>query len=258
MDITDEDFNENVEFLKDYNNWYNIPLLNYSSLHKSKNSSIVRFRGMIQDMLNPEIYLEKYEVLNSDKTIESSHRIQSGKYRDNLVLKENEFVNYDSTLNVYGERRLIYITSIPRFNKWASDVENNEITKTSAVNNSINSNGQNDTNKRIRIDTATNSSVIFNSVACSSSQNISIEYSNAACMVIVYSNFDDFALNSVIETVGFLSINSSSDNSMDDYDSNEFKNQNDFVPRLHAIAFRKLEHLNPLLDISITRNGMYA
>lgn len=53
--------------------------MNSIPLHYLKNGHLVRFRGMIQDMHNPEFYFETYEVINHD-TKES--RICTGKYRD--------------------------------------------------------------------------------------------------------------------------------------------------------------------------------
>lgn len=57
-----------------------IPLLNHIPNFAVPNSSLVRFRGMIQDMLDPEFYLEKYSLKSS-----SSNRIQDGRFRDTIV-----------------------------------------------------------------------------------------------------------------------------------------------------------------------------
>lgn len=57
-----------------------IPMLNHIPNFAVPNSSLVRFRGMIQDMLDPEFYLEKYTVKSS-----SSNRIQDGRFRDTIV-----------------------------------------------------------------------------------------------------------------------------------------------------------------------------
>lgn len=40
---------------------------------------MVRFRGMIQDMYNPEYYYEKYEVVNE---VTKDYELKSGKYKD--------------------------------------------------------------------------------------------------------------------------------------------------------------------------------
>lgn len=41
-----------------------IPMLNSEPLDNFKNQQLVRFRGMIQDMHNPEYYFKQYEVKN--------------------------------------------------------------------------------------------------------------------------------------------------------------------------------------------------
>lgn len=79
---------------------------------------MVRFRGMIQDMMDPELYLEKYEV-----THETGSRMQNGKYRDTLVLKGGEKVNYDADANVHGERRSVFVISVPGVNNWVQEIE---------------------------------------------------------------------------------------------------------------------------------------
>lgn len=58
-----------------------IPLLNHIANYAVPNASLVRFRGMIQDMLDPEFYLEKYTVAGP----QGSSRIQEGRYRDTIV-----------------------------------------------------------------------------------------------------------------------------------------------------------------------------
>lgn len=102
--------------------WNQIPLLNYVPLHTVADNTLVRFRGMVQDMLDPEIYLEKYVVNWDDNGTQS--RLQNGKYRDTLVCKANEKVNYECSANVQAERRSLFLVTIPGYNKWAENIEN--------------------------------------------------------------------------------------------------------------------------------------
>lgn len=67
-------------FLEKSENRALVPLLNHIENHAIPNSSLVRFRGMIQDMLDPEFYLEKYSVSGPAGT-----RMQDGRYRDTIV-----------------------------------------------------------------------------------------------------------------------------------------------------------------------------
>lgn len=56
-----------------------IPLLNNALLHDVKDKELVRFRGMIQDMYDPEYYFKQYEVKNTN-TGESD--VRCGMYMD--------------------------------------------------------------------------------------------------------------------------------------------------------------------------------
>lgn len=76
-----QNHDEHIKLLEnDKNSWKKIPFLNHQKLHEIKDHTLVRFRGMIQDMTDPEIYLEKYLVKSGD-----NERVQEGKFRDTLV-----------------------------------------------------------------------------------------------------------------------------------------------------------------------------
>lgn len=62
-----------------------IPLIsNLDSFDQLNDGQLVRFRGLVQNMFDPEIYLERYQIkdVNNDE-----HQTCNGKYRDNLKLK---------------------------------------------------------------------------------------------------------------------------------------------------------------------------
>lgn len=63
---------------------FQIPLLNVNDIQYLQDAWLVRFRGMIQDMYNPEYYYEKLEVVNTQT---SSNSIRSGKYSDTVHCK---------------------------------------------------------------------------------------------------------------------------------------------------------------------------
>lgn len=56
-----------------------IPLLNNAPLHEFKDKQLVRFKGMIQDMHDPEYYLQQYEVKNNQT---ETFELKSGMYID--------------------------------------------------------------------------------------------------------------------------------------------------------------------------------
>ena len=56
-----------------------IPSLNDTPSHHLPTSTLVRFRGMVQDMHDPEFYLGVYEV---EDTKSGKLCLRSGKYKD--------------------------------------------------------------------------------------------------------------------------------------------------------------------------------
>ncbi|XP_055856866.1 mini-chromosome maintenance complex-binding protein [Episyrphus balteatus] len=263
--------------------WRKIPYLNYTPLHELKDLTLVRFRGMIQDMLDPEIYLQNYQVNSTD----GKSRFQNGKYRDCLVLNANEKPDFECFDNVQAERRTVFVVSLPGFNSWASTFEESNCTKRDISNNEVNRSqsvpkrplADETDSEMIDLDQTNNISNISNKRQCtevngSSSSNtrtsaLSAEYllnspipdrPSKACLIKLYSDFDSHTLNSIIDVVGFLSVDpaldaSTTDPAFDEFEScGERQAQNpppSLIPRLHAVAVRKLEHNNPLLDSSI-------
>lgn len=60
-----------------------IPLIsNWKSFGQLQDIQLVRFRGLVQNMLDPEIYLEAFQVKNEDAV-----ERRNGKYRDNIKLQ---------------------------------------------------------------------------------------------------------------------------------------------------------------------------
>lgn len=281
--LTLEDFknNESVysKLIEDRKNWSNIPLLNYTRLDDLRDLSLVRFRGMIQDMFDPEMYLEQYKIVST----ESSERIQDGKYRDTLVLKPGEAICSSSPVNKYGERRTMFTVSIPGLNSWASQLEEASVNKnihktkeTKNINNSLVFKRPLDDSSIITdtemIDVQCKKMKSMETVNCSEPREsyLSSEFllnsplpdrPSKACMVKIYDNFNDYVLNSIVDVVGFLSVDpsldGSTDTSTDFQDACEIQAANpspSLIPRIHAVAVKILNHPNPLLDITFLGN----
>ncbi|XP_023291603.2 mini-chromosome maintenance complex-binding protein [Lucilia cuprina] len=284
---------KNAEFNKLLENpklWSSVPLLNYTPLHQLKDNTLVRFRGMIQDMQDPEIYLERYECKKSDG---SGTRIQEGKYRDCLLLERGEEVVYDSSSNVQGERRTLFVISIPGINDWTKEYEENsnkanlpvinieqrenvaegakkrsaplddemEIDRPDSIT-QVENKSSVEATTRPKVDTA-------NEQQSNSSKNTALgaeyllnspipERPSKACMIKVYKDFDTYTLNTVVDVIGFLSVDPSLDASsmeVDNFESTtEIQALNpppSLIPRLHAIAVHNLPHVNPLMDLRL-------
>lgn len=75
---------EVLNFVNQDENWQKLPMLNnINNLTVLKDLQLVRFRGIVQDMLDPEIYLETFETKNADNV----SLTRCSKYRDNLNLE---------------------------------------------------------------------------------------------------------------------------------------------------------------------------
>lgn len=272
-----------LKLLENKECWRKIPYLNYTPLHELKDLSLVRFRGMIQDMLDPEIYLEKYKVVSSD----GKQRLQNGKYRDCLVLQKNEKPDYDCFDNIQCERRAIFVVSVPGLNEWAYKIEQSNCSKGDSS--FIISHNSRTSKRPIAEDDDEMSNLNEDSSANNiykrqfTDENLSSSYSNArssalsseyllnsplpnrpskACLIKLYSDFDTHTLNSIIDVVGFLSVDPALDASsmLNNPNYDEFESFSEqqalnpppsLIPRVHAVAVRKLEHNNPLLDTSV-------
>ncbi|XP_058129513.1 mini-chromosome maintenance complex-binding protein [Anopheles ziemanni] len=288
--------NESVclEQLTDGATWRSIPLLNCTENSQHlPDGSLVRFRGMVQDMQDPECYLEGYDVRS--KSDGSVVRRQNGKFRDILVYNEaTEVVDGSSTANgTFGERRSMFVISIPGQNPWASacerELNGGNLSRTEQpVTDS--SEEQRSSVKRAHedemevdgasgitgsTDTSCTSVPATNGVKkiattpahpAGTSSLLSVDYllnspitdrPSKACLVKLYSNYDDWTLNTLVEVVGFLSIDPALDGSGDRIEEDDFTDDvtehqatnppPSLIPRLHVIGVRKLSHTNPLM-----------
>ncbi|KAH8352160.1 hypothetical protein KR084_002388 [Drosophila pseudotakahashii] len=266
------------DLLKDPSRWHSIPLLNYTPLHKLKDQTLVRFRGMIQDMMDPEIYLERYEVKSTD----GNKRLQDGKFRDCLKLATGEEIDYNAEGNVHGERRTMFVISVPGLNDWSKEhekqccpqidlvplVQSPSTAKKRTLDEQdameVDGAGETTVKRPCTKDMQTDEEPV---TASKASSVLGSEYllnsplpgrPSMACMVKVYEDFDTYQLNSLVDFVGFLSVDSSLDVATLDIDDCENLSELQaahpspfLIPRLHAFGVQMLPHANPLLDKSL-------
>uniref|UniRef100_A0A182K614 Mini-chromosome maintenance complex-binding protein n=1 Tax=Anopheles christyi TaxID=43041 RepID=A0A182K614_9DIPT len=273
-----------------------MPLLHCTELAQLPDGCLVRFRGMLQDMQDPECYLERYAVRS--KSDGSIVRQQNGKYRDILVFNgATESVdtgcNGDSK---FGERRSLFVVTVPGQNPWAEDYEKEQAAvgnrlprehekgeqmsrttaKRSHEDDQMEVDGTATHLKETNISTVANGNKKRTASNSSTSQTVppsnggtavlSADYllnspianrPGKACLVKLYSDYDDWTLNTVIEVVGFLSVDPALDGTGDSTGMDEFVDDvsehqathppPSLIPRLHAVSVRKLPHTNPLL-----------
>ncbi|KAF9811465.1 hypothetical protein SFRURICE_002834 [Spodoptera frugiperda] len=254
-------------------NWFQIPLINSNASHNLPDGTLVRFRGMVQDMHNPEFYFEQFEVFN---TVTNVTKSKSGKYRDTAHILENEKINYTENLRS-SQRQTMVVVSMPGLNDWAQQLEDRQ-------NHLKHLEQQPNTSKRLSNagtklkrshdeteedsdamevvdETVTNKEPKTSETENNTGSVLSREHllnfplpdmPSKSCIVKIYDDSENVKLNEMIEVVGFLSV--------DPALSGEFQPEKDplldpetesevetithnpppsLVPRLHAVYLRQ-------------------
>lgn len=186
--------------------------------------------------------------------------------------------------NVHGERRSMFVLSVPGINSWVPEVEE-ELYGISPASSTTRPSGVSkrpvdemdvdeeeehvnvsfdptDPVKRIK----TSNAAVEPTSKATANGILSAEYllnspiperPSKSCMVKVYEDFEKFKLNTLVDVIGFLSMDPVLDGSQDklsDFegiDVEEHISTNpppSLIPRIHAISIRELSHVNPLLD----------
>lgn len=100
--------------LNEPGNWEKVPLLLFDD--KQALGTFVRFKGMIQDMLNPEYYCRNFKIVNSENDQFTLH--QSKYHTSTKDLQPGEEVVVGDTLM---ERHILACVPIPGLNDWAKE-----------------------------------------------------------------------------------------------------------------------------------------
>ncbi|XP_041987429.1 mini-chromosome maintenance complex-binding protein [Aricia agestis] len=275
--------NENTwkEKLLKLPNWNKIPLINSNASHNLSDGALVRFRGMVQDMYNPEFYLEQFNVLNTNTKTTTT---KSGKYTETADVLEHEKILHSDEMKC-SQRQKIVVVSIPGLNEWAQKLEDEQnrlthldqhpnstkrLTSSTQIKRSYEETeddpeamdtAENEINKRER-KTDEPASAPGTVVSREHLLNFPLpDVASKSCIVKLYENDDNLKVNDIVEVVGFLSV--------DPALSAEFKTEKNalvepvvetdveiithnpppsLIPRVHAVHLRTLEHCNPLLS----------
>ncbi|XP_050095466.1 mini-chromosome maintenance complex-binding protein [Anopheles aquasalis] len=242
--------------------WRSIPLLNCMAPQHLVDGQLVRFRGMVQDMQDPECYLKRYSV--RCKSSESIVRHQNGQYRDILVYNaatervDNRNGGEDTS---FGERRSMFVVTIPGQNGWAIEHEKQENSATAGavpVQRGVTEEGHDadaapvpsrvkrghDDDEEMDTDAATDvreketKKPATESKPAAETQpgaaGLSADYllnspisdrPGKACLVKLYRDIENWTLNTVIEAVGFLSVHPALDGAGDVADMEAFEDE---------------------------------
>lgn len=238
-----------------------VPILDLSSIKWVQPNTLVRFRGMIQDMLGNEFYAGAYK---DDST-----------WRTNKYSDVSQFTDGPSSETQVWERRLLYCVPVPGRNQWT------ECSSIELKNRFLDLTGQN-REKRARVDEEMTDSMDSNTLEAglngspfkkmkagegtSSASECQLPMTDGVpqscvippatstdslpCLVKVYDSPEsDLKLNDVVEFLGVLTfdpttmmdMDSPGDNSDDFYEAESVQMPSGKVPRLHCLIHRKLE-----------------
>ncbi|KAM8923929.1 mini-chromosome maintenance complex-binding protein isoform 2-T2 [Pelodytes ibericus] len=260
-----------------------VPSLNEVPLHYLKPDSLVKFRCMIQDMFDPEFYMGAYETV--DPTT-NSRALHFGKYRDVADCAKHEEIDMNSGQTVTSERQTFYCVPVPGESPWAKEVYTSSSQVRARPSTSFTPSrqkrsyeededmgpckephrGGHQAGDTKRLETEAMSAPPNSAANCTPPIDLNFPLpgeKGPACLVKVYENWDIFKVNDVIEVYGVLSVdpalstmNEERDvasalldpcESMDTEEQRVHSPPASLVPRIHAIAIRKLQHNNPLL-----------
>ncbi|XP_058054328.1 mini-chromosome maintenance complex-binding protein [Anopheles bellator] len=285
-----------LERLADESFWRSIPLLNCTELHHLSDGCLVRFRGLVQDQKGSEYCLGSYNVhckTTGSVLRRQNGKFRDILVYNSATERVEQGFTEAATL---FERRSIVVVSVPGQNRWALEYEQQtngagtaSTTRDSSAG-SLKDTVVEGSEPRAAVKRALETDMEVDAdqpcatgpVASNATKRVATDHSappppsgttvlsadyllnspisdrpSKACLVKVYSNFDDWTVNSVIEAVGFLSVHPALDGSVhvtedpafdDELPEHQANNPPpSLIPRLHAVSIRKLSHINPIL-----------
>ncbi|KAK8379665.1 hypothetical protein O3P69_019566 [Scylla paramamosain] len=99
-----------------------IPWLNESPLHQLRGGQLVRFRGMVQDMLGKEFFSDVYEVTAEGGDGGGSTRLLPGRYKDVVQCGAGETIDASGPRSQAGDRLVYYCVPVPGETDWVKQV----------------------------------------------------------------------------------------------------------------------------------------
>jgi len=269
-----EHFDMELKKPEAYSNIVSLNCLNVEN--NITDGQLVRFRGMVQDMFDPEYYMEQYQVRNLKDGVVS---VRSGRYRDLVQCGHSEEL-VETGDHSLSERQCLYCVSPPAENGWVLE----QVTRQSPPAGPGTSGTQTNTSKRSLDDddsmeteteaaaAATNSGEAFKK---QKAENISVKTTKASdshkslnlpvpsahgkgCIVKLYDVADgDIKMQDLVEFIGVVSLDpgmaaedETGEDDMMTMTTNPSMPPPSMVPRLHVLSFTKMTHNNPLLPLT--------
>nr|GMC94318.1 mini-chromosome maintenance complex-binding protein [Ipomoea batatas]GMC96630.1 mini-chromosome maintenance complex-binding protein [Ipomoea batatas] len=251
------------QFLFDDGGLSQVPMLNPSTIRWIQPHTLVRFRGMIQDMLGNEFYVGAYK--------------DGEAWRTNKFADVSQFPMSDSPDMRVWERRLLYCVPVPGQNPWtepSSEVVMDSLKKSNyytdlqrekrqreddPIVNDVDMEANDESHasppstKKMREDgiasTSTDSGETLNKAICNTT-NMGAEFERSfPCLVKIYDSPEsDLKLNDIFEFIGVLTFDTDLSKEKEDNNNVESSLCEDVlvelppskVPRLHCFVYQKL------------------
>lgn len=243
------------EFLFDNDGLSQVPILTPSTVQVAQPNTLVRFRGMIQDMLGNEFYVGAY------KNVET--------WNTNKFTDVSQFPMGTSPDMRVWERRLLYCVPVPGLNSWADSTSEGVIypcTNIASANREKRHRDNCSVSADVDMQDSSNdlplsprakkmrgeflpSENITEGTDCGTSMVPDSDGNDFACLVKIYDSPEsDLRLNDVFEFIGVLTYDTEAkdDKGGDNELANSFPEDESVnlppskVPRLHCLVHRKL------------------
>ncbi|XP_061140415.1 mini-chromosome maintenance complex-binding protein [Syngnathus typhle] len=282
------DFFKNHLKEKDAHTW--VPSMNDIPLHYLKPDSLVKFRCLIQDMFDPELYLRVYEGVDPSS---QAKVLRYGKYKDVTECG----VDFNSKNIVTSERQTFYCVPVPGENSWvkacyAELSQARVLPSTSYAPNRQKRSYEDDEMDGVDAQPqkqrephaglqvpptqhCKESDVVPNHVASASHLDLNFPLpgeKGPSCLIKIYEDWEGFKVNDTLEVYGILSVSPALSTLAEDKDgssslidpSESMETAEELrvhsppaslVPRLHMVYAKVLAHNNPLLPCATLQDN---
>ncbi|KAL7589325.1 hypothetical protein Lser_V15G36082 [Lactuca serriola] len=233
------------EFLFDNDGISQVPILTPSTVHRVQPNTLVRFRGMIQDMLGNEFYVGAYK---NEET-----------WNTNKFTDVSQFAMDPSADMRVWERRLLYCVPVPGLNSWADSTSDGAVITSTNSPSANREKRQRDTcpvSTEVEMHDASNElpnsprakkmregeSLMTGETDCGRPTVSDVDFRNKfSCLVKIYDSPEsDLKLNDVFEFIGVLTFDTEVKNDNNELEDELVNLPPSKVPRLHCLVHRKL------------------
>lgn len=209
--------------------WDAVPLIDITNIKNLPDQRLVRFRGMVQDTLNPEYYLKLYEVYDK---VDNEKKMRTMKFQDEVVYDEaREDFSSTNPNHVFAHRHACVISTIPGFNQWEQSIEQNvglSIATSPTPKRSIDD---------VELIAGESSSTSDIKKQCTSKTQIELDPTSFfeilgipiwdnKCFLLLYDNDNTLKVTDLVEAVGFIS-----------------RTEGPAI-RIHCVTFKHINHCN--------------